>query len=165
MVRLLEPAALRGDLNTSLLLQELKTKGFVTVSTAAAVLQRSLTEARVALEELAGATLEGRQILVGVDGDPDPHDDPAYRLDPRDLLGRPRGGGGNARRLALLAEYAKVRGRVSSREAEDLTGSPVRLRSVTSIVWLKTEPSGMPGRGRQRTTDWLTLLVDIAGPF
>lgn len=143
-LRALDPTGLRNDLNVTLLLDHVSRAGFVTASSGAPVVQRSVVETRVALHDLSEATLKGVPVLRRVDGSPD-GEDPAYQLT------RPAAVGRRARmplpehRVALLRDYASDRERISSREAMSLTHvtRPTALGDLESLVAEgRLEPAG-----------------------
>lgn len=131
----LDPVELRDDLNAALLLDHVCRTGFVTSTTGAPVLQRSVAETRVALRELASATVRGTRVLEHVDGDPD-HEDPALQLrDSVDLGPRMRGASPELR-TGLLRGYVLDRGRITTRAAMALTRAtrPTALSDLQELV-------------------------------
>lgn len=117
-----------GSVDSLLLIERLIRHGWVDADTAAPVLQRSSrTEAEEAIRRLADAHLDtggSASVIAGVQGVPPDHP-PAFRLSDAArgrlahrlaLFRTPEG------REALVREWCRARGRVSSTEAADLTG-------------------------------------------
>ncbi len=122
-----EPEASGGDVDLLLILEQSITRGWVDARSIAPVLQRSETEAGGSLQRVAESTIHAHPIIVPVHGVPLNHP-PAYRLsnsskeDLAHRLGPVRTAEG---REALIMDWARARGRVSSTEVADLTGLTV----------------------------------------
>jgi ATP-dependent DNA helicase RecG len=143
----LAPPTAGRDVDMLLLLHHLIRRGWVDVRAAAPVLQRSPLETDAAITRLAAARGHGVPVIVPVQGVP-AGQPPAYRLsDPvRDTLGAKLGHLENAAgRLAMIADWASARGRVSSTEAADLTGLSVPYAG-TLLSAMETDGTLRPGR-------------------
>lgn len=134
-LRALDPPELRDDLNVTLLLDHVCRAGFVSATSGAPVLQRSVAEARVALNELASASIRGVPVLRRVDGDPN-DEYPAYQLARPARFGPRVRGTSQAQRAEVLLAYVEDRGRISTREAMSLTDvtRPTALSDLDALV-------------------------------
>jgi len=123
----IEPAAMRADIDTLLVLEHLSRHGWIDAPTAAPVLHRSLPETETAFERIARARVRGNTLLSRVEGGPNelavacrladpPRARLAHRLD--------RAGTVEGHRSRILG-FAEARGRISSTEAADLLGLSV----------------------------------------
>ena len=147
-----------GSVDSLLLIEHLTRRGWVDADTAAPVLQRSSpTEAEEALRRLADAHLDpgdSVSVITPVQGIP-PHHPRAFRLSDAARgrlahrlapLRTPEG------REALILDWSRARGRVSSTEVADLTGlSKVSagklLTGLADIGHLEGSRSRRKGRG------------------
>jgi ATP-dependent DNA helicase RecG len=143
----LAPAAAARDVDMLLLLHRLTRHGWVDVRRAAPVLQRSHLETEAAIIRLTATRSNGDLVIVPVGGVP-AGQPPAYRLSDqaRDKLAprlvhleNPTG------RTALIADWARGRGRVSSTEVADLTALSVPY-SGTLLSGMETDGILQPGR-------------------
>ena len=117
-----------GSVDSLLLLEHLTRRGWVDADTAAPVLQRSSqTEAEEAIRRLADAHLgpgDSESLITQVQGIP-PHHPRAFRLSnaARGLLAHRLAALRTSEgRGALILDWSRARGRVSSTEVADLTG-------------------------------------------
>ncbi|CAN5908832.1 ATP-binding protein [soil metagenome] len=134
-LRRLEPPTLLGDLDATLIIDHIARTGYATTSSAATVLQRSSPEAALALSNLRKARIDGRPVIVAVDGDRE-RDTPAYQLpDPATYGPRSRSNDPDDR-AHLLLMYAREKGRITSREAMALTRvtRPTALSDLDALV-------------------------------
>lgn len=155
LASLTPPPVARG-VDALLLLTHLIRHGWVDATQAAPVLQRSRVETEAALTDLATARLTtaagaGEPVIAPVRGVP-ADAPPAYRLSDRARamlgpkvapLATPAG------RAAMIAEWARRRGRVSSPEAADLTGLSA-VSAVALLAALEDEGTLRPSRPNKR---------------
>lgn len=155
LASLTPPAVARG-VDTLLLLTQLIRGGWVDVTRAAPILQRSRVETEAALADLGAARVAtvagpGEPVIVPVRGVP-AGAPPAYRLSDRARamlepkvahLTTPAG------RAAMIAEWARRRGRVSSPEVADLTGLS-GASAVALLAALEEEGTLRPSRPNRR---------------
>jgi ATP-dependent DNA helicase RecG len=143
----LEPPSTGTDVDALLLIERLSRRGWLDVATAAPVLQRPPGETTAAINRLAAATINGEPVIVPVNGVPTDAP-PAHRFgevarakmaERVSHLEAPDG------RTALMLDWARSRGRISTTEVADLTGLSVPY--VGSLLTnLETEGLLAPGR-------------------
>lgn len=117
-----EPEASDEDVDLLLIVEHLITRGWVDPTSVAPVLQRSVTESATALSRVEAVTSSGSPIIARVHGVPPDHP-PAYRLSDhcRNALAHRLGSNRTPdRREAIILDWARSRGRVSSTEVADL---------------------------------------------
>ena len=122
-----EPKASYEDVDLLLIVEHLISRCWVDAHSVSPVLQRSVTETAAALTRVEAVTSSGLPIIARVHGVPTDHP-PAYR--PSDhyrnvLAHRLRSSRTPDRREAVILDWARSRGRVSSTEVADLTGLTV----------------------------------------
>ncbi len=113
-----------ATVDSLLLIEHLSRCGWVDADSAIPVLQRSFPESEEAIARLAGASLEIGPVITSIRGIPT-HRPCAYRLSDgsRALLAhRLTGLNSPEGREALILDWSRTRGRVSTTEAADLTG-------------------------------------------
>lgn len=152
----LSPATTINDLNVLLLLRSLVDHRWLDVKRAIPLLQLDDLETRGALSRAQTVLLEGRPVIVAVDGLPDSDDLPlrlsrdadARLSDLDEQAGRLRRG---PTRRAIALTYAQARGRISSTELASIAHTQ---RPNVSSVLKDLEDEGMlrpafpSGRGR-----------------
>ncbi len=122
-----EPKASYEDVDLLLIVDHLISRCWVDAHSVSPVLQRSVTETGAALTRVEAVTSSGLPIIARVHGVPADHP-PAYRLSDhcRNVLAhRLRSSRTPDRREAVILDWARSRGRVSSTEVADLTGLTV----------------------------------------
>lgn len=143
----LDPPRTAKDLDVVLLVDHLTRHGFVDTATAQPVLQRPPGETAAAIDRARAATIDGKPVISPVNGVP-AGGRPAYRLSvtARERLpGRVGQLKSGAARNRLILEWARIRGRVSSTEAADLTGLSV-VRSGQILTELEERGELAPGK-------------------
>lgn len=154
----LHPPVAREDLDFLLVLSATARRGWTSGEEATAAIQRSRTETNDVLERLAHVRVgeHGSAVIDRVDGDPraewEPYD-AAWQLSrsARSFLAESTRHQGPSRQ-ALLADYARARGRVSSTEAASLlytSSNTARsiLDELSDLGKLKTARESRRGRG------------------
>ena len=148
-----EPAVSGSDVDLLLILDHSIRRGWIDSSSASPLLHRSEAGSEAALRRVSGVSSGGRPIIAPVDGAPGEHP-PAYRLSNhgREAFSHrtapartPEG------REALLLDWARRRGRVSSTEAADLAGVtvPYAGKLLTDLARRGLLAGSRPnGRGR-----------------
>ena len=120
----IEPPSRRSDVSLLLIVEHITRHGWADADSVAATLQRSPAESEFALSNASAATSSGHPIVTPVDGVP--ADQPAaYRLSDNSrtaLSHRLAHLDTPDSREALILDWARKRGRVSSTEAADLVG-------------------------------------------
>lgn len=147
----LVPHAVARSVDTLLLLTHLIRCGWVDVTQAAPVLQRSTVETDAALAQLAGAAAAGEPVIVPVRGVP-AEAPPAYRLGDtaRAMLGSKVAHlATSSGRAAMVADWARRRGRVSSTEVADLTGQSA-VSAGLLLTTLEEDGALRPSRPNKR---------------
>lgn len=151
----MRPANARDDLDFLLVLDATARRGWISGPTAAAAMQRSRAETTDVIERLTHVTVDddGKQLFVGVDGDPYADQDPydaAWQLsnDVRTRLDASRRRLGPSRDQ-LLASYVRERGRISSTEAASLLGSSANT-ARTALDDLERDGVLASGRPQRR---------------
>ncbi len=122
-----EPKASYEDVDLLLIVEHLISRSWADDHSVAPVLQRSVMKTGAALTRVEAATSSGLPIIARVHGVPTDHP-PAYRLSDhcRNVLAhRLRSNRTPDRREAVILDWARSRGRVSSTEVADLTGLTV----------------------------------------
>lgn len=122
-----EPKASYEDVDLLLIVEHLISRSWADDHSVAPVLQRSVTETGAALTRVEAVTSSGLPIIARMHGVPTDHP-PAYRLSDhcRNVLAhRLRSNRTPDRREAVILDWARSRGRVSSTEVADLTGLTV----------------------------------------
>lgn len=141
------PANAARDVNMLLLLHYLMTHGWVDVRRATPVLQRSTTETESVIRSVSGAETAKGPVIVEVRGVPDGHP-PAFRLSNpvrKQLSARTSPRQRSGARMAMILEWARARGRVSSTETADITG--IALNSAAELLQkLEGSKALKPGR-------------------
>ena len=123
----IEPKASDEDVDLLLIVEHLISRVWADASSVAPVVQRSVMETGAALTRLEAVTSSGSPVIARVRGVPPDHP-PAYRLSDhcRNALAHRRGPNQTPdRREAVILDWARSRGRVSSTEVADLTGLTV----------------------------------------
>jgi len=123
----IEPKASDEDVDLLLIVEHLISGGWADPSSVAPVLQRSAMETGAALTRIEAVTSSGSPVIARVRGVPSDHP-PAYRLSDHSrnaLAHRRRPNTTPERREAIILDWARSRGRVSSTEVADLTGLTV----------------------------------------
>ncbi len=123
----IEPKPSDEDVDLLLIVEHLISRGWADVSSVAPVLQRSAMETGAALTRIEAVTSSGSPVIARVRGVPSDHP-PAYRLSDHSrnaLAHRRRPNTTPERREAIMLDWARSRGRVSSTEVADLTGLTV----------------------------------------
>ncbi len=170
MVRLItaiEPPSLAGSVEPLLLIDELRQRGWIDAERASPVLQRTVNESADSLSRLETANLREEHeisnqspevpksaVISKVAGTPAAQP-PAYRLSDnvRSRISRlcPFNASTEAQN-ALIADWARARGRVSTTEVADLTGLSVptagrRLSALVDVGELEAAKPKRAGRG------------------
>ena len=123
----IEPKASDEDVDLLLIVEHLISRVWADASSVAPVVQRSVMETGAALTRLEAVTSSKSPVIARVRGVPPDHP-PAYRLSDhcRNALAHRRGPNQTPdRREAVILDWARSRGRVSSTEVADLTGLTV----------------------------------------
>lgn len=146
-----QPPTVSRDVEALLVIDHLRHTGWIDVTRAAPVLQRSPSEAKTALDRLAAARVEDDPVIVRVRGVP-PGDADAYRLGDA-VRKRIRGSiaymDGQVGRVRLVRDWVRARGRVSSTEISDITGLST-THVGTLLTSLEEEGLLRPGREHRR---------------
>jgi ATP-dependent DNA helicase RecG len=147
----MEPPSVLGDVDALLLLTRLASTGWVDVERAAPMLQRSMIEAKAAVDRLARAAMAGHPVIVRIRGVPAGEAD-AYRLSDEaraKLSGRTDRLVSGSGRISLIRGWARARGRVSTTEIADMTGLSVPYVGGL-LTSLEEEGLLVPGRENKR---------------
>lgn len=147
----LEPGTAARDVDVLLLLQHLMQHGWVDVARAAPLLQRPRSETEAAIDRLAGTRIHGTPVIVPVRGVP-PGQPSAFRLSEGVRERFTTAGTGReaaAARTALLVDWARARGRISSTEVADLTGLSI---PYAGSLLTTLEEHGVLRPGRENRT-------------
>ncbi len=122
-----EPGVSGADVDLLLILDHSIRRGWIDPGSAAPLLHRSEAESEAALRRVSRVSSSGRPIIVPVAGAPVDHP-PAYRLSNhgrKAFTHRTAPARTPEGREALLLDWARRRGRISSTEAADLAGVTV----------------------------------------
>lgn len=148
-----EPSISGSDVDLLLILDHSIRRGWIDPGSAAPLLHRSEAETDEVLHRVSRVSSGGHPIIVRVDGAPVDHP-PAFRLSDRgrEVFSHRTGSARTPEgRDALLLDWARRRGRISSTEAADITGLTVpycgRLLAGLARAGLLTG-SRPNGRGR-----------------
>lgn len=143
------PPTLAADVDALLVIDHASRRGWVDIDSAAPVLQRPPSETAAALERISGCAIDGKPLLVQVNGVPAGHP-PAWRLGDTaqaKLVGRVGRARAPGARDGLVVGWARARGRVSTTEVADLLG--LSVPSSGSIL-ATLEEQGLLVRGREQ---------------
>lgn len=143
-----EPPQVASDVDALLVIEHLSRHGWIDVQTAAPVLQRPEAETDAALRRVADVRVGGDPLIMQVEGVPSGQPS-AYRLSDTaqaHLATRTAALRLPDRRRELVLAWARVRGRVSSTEASDLTGSSV---PTSGALLTALEEDGLLAPGRK----------------
>lgn len=117
-LRRIDPALRRQDVSSLLILDHVRTTGWIDPPVAARVIQRPPEAAAGALQSLASATIDGAPILLATTDEPAGTQPYALNL----ATNVPGSAPSPAQRRVRPASYAYSRGRVGSAEAEVING-------------------------------------------